>query len=268
VIKVAKEYRKFLAPLFEGWEETLIWSCLQGEMGTAWSDGKNPPRAAQIIIGDFCFFAGDAASVEAEALVQNLPVQHETRTSTVLFLPQDEAWAELIVSVYGKRAQRGVRYATKKEPDVFDREMLESFRYTLPEHYRLTHIDREIYDITKQEDWAFDFCSQFESFEDYQNRGAGFAVMCGDELAAGASSYTVYHGGIEIEIDTKLSHRRKGLALACASALILHCLDHGLYPSWDAANLASVSLAEKLGYHFSHEYPYFAIEREETVSDI
>ena len=114
MIKVAKEYRNLLAPLFEGWEETLIWSCLQGEMGTAWSDGKNPPRAAQIIIGDFCFFAGDAASVEAGALVQNLPVQHETRTSTVLFLPQDEAWAELIVSVYGKRAQRGVRYATTK----------------------------------------------------------------------------------------------------------------------------------------------------------
>lgn len=262
MIKVSEEHRKLLAPLFEGWQETLIWSCLQGEMGAAWSDGNIPPQAAQIITGDFYFFAGDAASAEAGALVRNLTVPRETRSSTALFLPQDEAWAELIVSVYGKRAQRSVRYAIKKESDIFDRKTLESFRCALPGHYRLTPIDREIYDITKQEDWAFDFCSQFESFEDYQKRGAGFAIMYGDELAAGASSYTVYHGGIEIEIGTKLSHRRKGLALTCASALILYCLDHGLYPSWDAANLASVSLAEKLGYHFSHEYPYLAIERQ------
>lgn len=260
--EVPKEQRKLLAPLFEGWEETLIWSCLQGEMGTAWSDGKNPPQAAQIFLGDFCFLAGDAASAEAEALVRNLPAHQETRSSSAFFLPQDEAWAELIVSVYGSRANRGVRYALKKEPDCFDRGKLEAFRSTLPEHYRLAPIDKKIYDMTKSEDWAFDFCSQFESFEDYQRRGAGYAVMYGDELAAGASSYTVYHGGIEIEIGTKLPHHRKGLALACASALILHCLDHGLYPSWDAANFASVSLAEKLGYHFSHEYPYFAIERE------
>ena len=35
--------------------------------------------------------------------------------------------------------------------------------------------------------------------------------------------------------------------LCCASALILHCLDRGLYPSWDAATPISVALAERLG---------------------
>ena len=41
--------------------------------------------------------------------------------------------------------------------------------------------------------------------------------------------------------------------------LILECLDRGLYPSWDAQNLDSLSLAKKLGYEFSHEYPAYEI---------
>ncbi|MDD7004979.1 MAG: GNAT family N-acetyltransferase, partial [Clostridiales bacterium] len=40
---------------------------------------------------------------------------------------------------------------------------------------------------------------------------------------------------------------------------ILECLDRGLYPSWDAQNLGSLSLAKKLGYEFSHEYPAYEI---------
>jgi predicted GNAT family acetyltransferase len=69
----------------------------------------------------------------------------------------------------------------------------------------------------------------------------------------------VYGGGIEIEIATDPGYRRQGIALACASRLILTCLERGLYPSWDAANMASVRLAEKLGYHFDYAYPAYAV---------
>jgi hypothetical protein len=41
--------------------------------------------------------------------------------------------------------------------------------------------------------------------------------------------------------------------------MILEALDRGLSPSWDAANLWSVGLAEKLGYHFDHEYTTYEI---------
>ena len=71
---------------------------------------------------------------------------------------------------------------------------------------------------------------------------------------AGAASYTRYREGIEIEVDTAESERRKHLATVSCSALILKCLDEGLYPSWDAQNMGSVHLAEKLGYAFGHEY--------------
>ncbi|MBR5980868.1 MAG: GNAT family N-acetyltransferase [Firmicutes bacterium] len=72
-----------------------------------------------------------------------------------------------------------------------------------------------------------------------------------------ASSYTAFREGIEIEIDTEEEYRRKGLASAAGAALILSCLDDGLYPGWDAANLESVHLSEKLGYEFDCEYPCY-----------
>jgi GNAT superfamily N-acetyltransferase len=78
-------------------------------------------------------------------------------------------------------------------------------------------------------------------------------------MVAGASSYTRYQDGIEIEIDTREDYRRKGLAYVCGARLILECLERNLYPSWDAHNRWSVALAEKLGYHFDHEYTAFEI---------
>lgn len=53
---------------------------------------------------------------------------------------------------------------------------------------------------------------------------------------------------IEIEVDTIEPERRKHLAAVACSALILECLKEGLYPSWDAQNMNSVHLAEKLDY--------------------
>ena len=69
-----------------------------------------------------------------------------------------------------------------------------------------------------------------------------------------ASPYTRSHEGMTVSDDTIESERRKHLATVACSALILRCLDEGLYPSWDAQNMGSVYLSEKLGYEFDHEY--------------
>ena len=84
-------------------------------------------------------------------------------------------------------------------------------------------------------------------------------ILKGNEPVSGASSYTSYKGGIEIEIDTKAEYRKKGLARICGAKLILECLKRGWYPSWDAQNLKSAALAEKLGYHFEHEYTAYEV---------
>ena len=120
-------------------------------------------------------------------------------------------------------------------------------------------IDRELYPRILSGEWSRDLCSQFPDSTCYEQLGLGFAALKDGEIAGGASSYTVYNGGIEIEVDVKQEHRRKGIARACAARLILACLDRGLYPSWDAANPESLHLAETLGYHSGGSYISYEI---------
>ncbi len=125
----------------------------------------------------------------------------------------------------------------------------------LIEHYfELRMIDGEVYELARKEAWSVDLCSQFKDYADYQHRAFGVSILHNGELVAGASPYAVYNNGIEIEIDTRPDYRGKGLATVCGAKLILECLARNVYPSWDAHDLRSVALAEKLGYHLSHPY--------------
>lgn len=244
---------KRLAPLVKGWEETLIWSVLQGCMGEAWADRMEEPTAGQLVVGDFCFLVGRPDL----DLVRHWPEGRHF----LIFVPQTEAWFPLVEEVYGSAAQRKTRYAFYKEPAVFDRSRLERFVKARPDDCELYLIQGEWYERARGEEWSKDLCSQFSDAADYAGRGIGVCAVCGGELVAGASSYTVYRGGIEIEIDTKPEFRRRGLARACGAQLILNCLDRGLYPSWDAQNRWSAALAEQLGYRFSHSYPVYEIQQ-------
>jgi GNAT superfamily N-acetyltransferase len=110
-----------------------------------------------------------------------------------------------------------------------------------------------------QNNWSEDLCSQFKNYQEYSEKGLGVVALHNGDLVSGASSYTVYRDGIEIEIDTRVDYRRKGLAFACGAKLILECINRNLYPSWDAQNKWSVALAEKLGYHFDKEYEVYEV---------
>ena len=103
-------------------------------------------------------------------------------------------------------------------------------------------------------EWAADLCENFDSADSFLKHGLGFVVLKNGEIVSGASSYTFYREGIEVEVDTREDERRRGLALACAAKLILECLNKNLYPSWDAHNRGSLALAKKLGYRFDREY--------------
>ena len=95
----------------------------------------------------------------------------------------------------------------------------------------------------------------------FEQLGLGALIIKKDtgEIVAGASSYSTYQDGIEIEIVTREDYRKQGLAYRCASKLILECLKRGLYPSWDARTRISVALAKKLGYVYSHEYVAYEV---------
>ena len=235
------------AHLFEGWKETLIYSCLQKVMGKIFVTDLDSPKSAMAFVGCFAFYAGEPD----KELVLNKP------DGFVIMRPQNRAWEACIEECF-PAAKKVTRYAIKKDTR-FDQKLLKSMVAELPDGYELKEIDERIYDMCAAAPMTRDFVSSFESKEEYLDKGRGMVILKSGRIVAGASSYTRYKEGIEIEVDTAEEERRKGLATIACAALILRCLDEGLYPSWDAQNMNSVRLARKLGYEFDHEYTAYEV---------
>ena len=233
--------------LFEGWKETLIYSCLQKVMGKIFVMDPDSPVSAMAYAGCFAFYAG----VPDKELARHKP------DGFVIMTPQNKKWATYIEECFPD-AKKIFRYAIKKDTK-FDKDLLHKLKDRLPEGYELKNIDANIYDMCLSDPVTRDFVSSFESKEKYLDIGRGVVVIKSGRIVAGASSYTRYNEGIEIEVDTVEEERRKGLATAASAALILRCLDEGLYPSWDAQNMDSVHLAEKLGYEYDYEYTAYEV---------
>lgn len=239
--------------LFEGWQETLIWSCLQGVMGKVYVTDTENPRSAFAFVGCFGFFAGEPA----RELVAGKP------EGFVIMVPQNEDWAALIEDCFPS-AKRVTRYAIRKDTR-FDTAALRKEVDRLPDGYELKAIDADLYDQCLEDPVTRDFVAPFESKERYLELGRGMVITKNGRIVSGASSYTRYNEGIEIEVDTVAAERRKHLATIVCAALILRCLEEGLYPSWDAQNMDSVRLSEKLGYEFDHEYPAYEVSAEKRT---
>jgi len=232
-----------------GINETMILSALQGCMGVLHGDHPDDPSAVRATVLDFAFFAGDADTAAAEELIRTV-----TAPLNAALQQETGRWKARFLAIH-PGAQTFDRYAIKKEPDVFDKEKLSGYLSLLPEGYALVPMEEQYYRRCLEADWSRDLVAGFRDWEAFAAHGLGWLAIAPDgSIAAGASTYSWYKGGIEIEIDTSPAHRRKKLALVTGARLILDCLSRGLYPSWDAANLASVALAEKLGYHLDHHY--------------
>lgn len=236
--------------MFAGWNETLIFSCLQKTMGKIYVTDTELPKSALAYVGCFGFYAG----TPDRELVTNKP------EGFMIMVPQNSEWAKLMEECYPS-AKKITRYAIRKDT-VFDPIMLQNNMKKLPTGYELKRINADIYDQCLQDPATADFVAAFESKENYLQIGRGMVITKCGKIVSGASSYARYKEGIEIEVDTIECERRKHLATIACSALILNCSEEGLYPSWDAQNINSVHLAEKLGYEFDHEYVAYEMEKQ------
>ena len=234
--------------IFVGWEDTCIYSCLQKVMGAILVTDTAAPKSAMAYVGCFAFCAGEP---DRELLLGK-------PDGFFVMVPENEAWCALLEECF-PGCKRVTRYAIRKDTK-FDRAVLEQYLDMLPDGYELRRINSELYDQCLTNPETADFVSCFESKEQFLSLGRGFVILRDGRIVSGASSYSRYLEGIEIEVDTVKEERKKGLARVCCAALILQCLSEGLYPSWDAHNPISVHLAETLGYEFSHEYPAYEVD--------
>lgn len=230
-------------------------------------DDAERPRSAMCFAGGyregscaFAFTAGDHSLEAAKAIVAAWPRDY---LGSRIIVPENEGWCAVIEEALPD-ASRFNRYAISKTEHRFDRAALARMAENVPEGFELRPMDGDIFERLCAEEWSYDMVASYDDYDSFSKTALGWICLEKGVPVGGASSFASYSKGIEIEIDTKREYRRRGIARACASRLILECLDKGLYPSWDAANRESLALAESLGYVFSHEYPAYFVET--TVS--
>lgn len=239
---------------FKNSQDALVWCCKQGTMGNIYYDNSENPHSAMAVLGDFTYFDGEPS--EDFALFWPPSTKKDYR----ILVPSDREWEEILEKCYEGKIKKITRYAMKKEHDIFQKEQLQqAIESVLKKEIQLSFIDEKLFYECRKEEWSYDLTGQFADFDTFAKLGIGVVAVKNEEILAGASTYARYDKGIEIEVDTKIQYRRMGLAYGCSAALILACLEQGIYPGWDAHNLDSRALAEKLGYHFFREYVAYEV---------
>jgi predicted GNAT family acetyltransferase len=194
------------------------------------------------------FLAGDSNAPAAAELGESLP-------PLTIFIPPDEKWKHLLKEIWGERLVANKR--THLDHTTLDIEHLRRLKATLPKKYTLKKLDSEMAAQINQE-YTMQIQMYFGSKRNLVESGIGFGIMIDEKLVSYAYTPFPFENEFEIQVFTEDNpeYRRKGLATVVSAALIEYGLENDLVPHWDAANEASVKLAQKLGY--SNPVPWTA----------
>lgn len=206
-------------------------------MGAAFVDDCAHPAIFKIQSGPFVYFAGDVASPSVQLAL-------ETITPEVLLMPSAPGWLEAIRQRFGEQLVPFERHSFSGE-----RLSLEHLAALCraPSKYTVQRMDALLAAQVWGQEHFIDL-SYFDSPEDFEQRGLGFYVAMDGAIVGAAYSQLVCSRGIEVSLYVAPRQRERGLGTLLASHLVKTCLENGQAAHWDAANLESCRLAQKLGY--------------------
>lgn len=262
--EIPLENGHILTPFFTEAYDSCPEAFLQGVMGRGFADSLTQPSYGIIQMGDFCFLGGNGSGSQKKNILSVL--NQLLKNPNAILIPLSESWNRQLLDnpVYCKK----IRYALDKPAlEYFNKSKLTGYISKTaydPEYvgesvtrkFIIKPINENYYHSVLNHEWSRDFTSNYPDYMTFNRNGFGFVIIEGSTgtIAAGASSFSSSLSSIEIEVATNPNYRKKGLATAVSARMVLECIKRNKYPSWDAANLISVSIAEKLGYHFSEEY--------------
>ena len=243
---LTKKNRIQLAAAFRGVARVdLTLDCvIEGQMGTARVDSVACPGVFQVQLGPFLYFAGDAACSAAREAIRGIP-------AWTFIMPSSKGWLDAMLEIHGEKLLEFDRYSFAAE--TLSAEHLNSLLANSPVASGIRQMDTDFL-VRCQDLPDFLDISAYESGEDFLDRGAGFYLMEGSNIAGTAYGSLVCSRGIEISLFVEETYRRRGIATALSARLLLWCLEHSMEPHWDAANPESCKLALKLGYHYTGSY--------------
>ncbi|MBN1213188.1 MAG: GNAT family N-acetyltransferase [candidate division Zixibacteria bacterium] len=252
-IELNETNREKLARAFENVKrvDTGIDCAVEGRMGKAYVDNPENPTVYKIELFPFSYFAGDGSGPAADEVLRNL------KPHSILLAPASD-WAVTALKIHGDNLIQFPRYSfssSSLSTAHLDRLLEEnSFRD------KISRLGLEAVRKFMTDPEGFADIALFESPEDFIKRGAAFGVIENDRLKGIAYSSLVNSRAVEVSIYIVKKNRRLGMATALGCALLKYCLKNNLHPNWDAANLESCRLAEKLGYTATETYDAYYLK--------
>lgn len=233
-----------IKPLFKDIRFFMGNSVLDGVMGKAYVDNTLNPQIAFLVVRSYCFMSGNLSKEKLKDIIND-------NFKNFILIPSDSLKSK-IESIYKDSIIKRQRFSIKKEVK-FNENKLKDMVNKIPSKFEIIKINKNLADRIKKEDFI-------NITDDYEKNGIGYCCMYNKEIIGVASSNIFYKDGIEVNIRVKENYRRRGIATAMAANLILECLRENKKISWDAYNINSVKLAEKLGFKFDSAYDTYLMK--------
>lgn len=246
-IPLTDENRKVLIGAFSPVPRVdIAFDCaINGLAGRFLRSRLGSPEAFLLIVAPFCYFAGDSAGEGAAELLRSLGRYH-------LIMPSAPGWFDRVKKTLGGKVHPVRRFSFST--DSLSLRAVEIILAANPYYKVVVPITLE--DARKAfagRDHLIDL-AHFRSAEDFMERGLGFGVSERGKIVGAAYSSLASSHAIESSLFVHPQHRRMGLGTALAARLLIECLRRKVRPNWDAANLISCRMGEKLGLTAAGEY--------------
>jgi RimJ/RimL family protein N-acetyltransferase len=206
-------------------------------------------------IGPFCYFAGNFGGEAAAEMIRK-------QEPYFLFMTYPDQVFNIAKECFGERLIRFPRCSFSSDGLSVDH--VGALLKQSPFRSRIARISKKVLDhVSSQPDHFLDI-SVFKSADDFLTKGIGFEITHNGKIAGVAYSSLVSNSAIEVSIYVETKYRRQGMATALGCALIKECLKRDIDPHWDAANVESCTLAEKLGYVSTGTYDAYYVSRPQS----
>jgi len=223
----------------------ILFSTLLGHTpGRAWVDNpSNPSQCMVRINGLLVFFSRDTNQAfleEGLAFIKQF--------SHVLLV-----WRQGNSNLKIPKADRILQRLEFTEYDLEGKLIANLIKSGLPDGFVIRDIDKELMEKIESREDIESYCGSLENFLVH---GFGICLMNNGEIISEAYAPFVTTKNVELGVATKETHRGHGYAAITCAHFIEICRKRGLAPYWscDADNLASISLAHKLGFKHEREY--------------
>ncbi len=171
-------------------------------------------------------------------------------TAFIVTLSPDGRWTDLQETLFcGAALEAFYRWTFEFDPQRFlagtDR------KPAVPAGYEVRRIDQEMAASDPDQRLLPDISDTWESLDRFLSDGMGYCIVHGSQIVTSCISCFSWKHFREISIRTYDPHERgRGFGSLAAGAFVSACLEGGLIPDWDTdtTNLASISLAERVGF--------------------